>query len=107
MTYPESLPRIRGNKRKFQPGTKAKGTPNHHPMNLSRSQLHLHTSLKGKQKYLINLATYMVMSIPQKFFGTMTSSPSYLTRSSEFKSVFHGESPNITALEHHRSLTIY
>jgi hypothetical protein len=75
-------------------------------MNLSESQLHLHTGLKGKQKYLIDLAMCMVMSIPLKLFRTMTDNLSFLTRSSEFKSVFHGESPNIAILEHCRSLTI-
>jgi hypothetical protein len=101
MTYPESMPRIRGNKRKYQPGIKAKGKPNHRPMNLSGFQLHLHTSLKGKQKYLIDLAMCMVMSIPLKFFRTMTSNLSFQTRSSKFESVFCGESPNIAILEHH------
>jgi hypothetical protein len=106
MTYPESLPRIKGNKRKFQPGIKVKGTLNHCLRNLNGLQLHLHAGLKGKQKYLTNLAMCMVMSIPLKFFGTMTSSLSFLTRSSEFKNVFCGESPNIVILEHHRSPTI-
>jgi hypothetical protein len=49
----------------------------------------------------------MVMNVPLKFYGTMTSSLSFLTRSSEFKSVFRGESPNIATLEHRRSPTIY
>jgi hypothetical protein len=106
MMYPESLPRIRGNKRKFQPGIKAKGALNHRLMNLSGFLFHLHASLKGKQKYLTDLAMCMVMSVPLKFFGTMTSSLSFLTRSSEFKSVFHGESPNIAILEHCQSPTI-
>jgi hypothetical protein len=107
MTYPKSMPRIRGNKRKFQPGIKAKGEPNHCPMNLSRFQLHLHTGLKGKQKYLINLAMCMVISVPLKFFRTMTSNLSFLTRSSKFKNEFRGKSLNIVTLEHCRSPTIY
>jgi hypothetical protein len=105
--YPESLLRIRGNKRKFQPGIKAKGVQNHRPMNLSGIQLHLHAGLEGKQKYLIDLAMCMVMSVPLKFYRTMTSNLSFQTRSSGFKSVFHGKSLNIAALEHRRSLTIY
>jgi hypothetical protein len=107
MTYPKSLPRIRGNKRKFRPGIKAKGAPNHCLMNLSGSPFHLHAGLKGKQKYLIDLAMCTVMNVPPKFFGTMTSNLSFQTRSSEFKSMFYGESLNIAALEHCRSLTIY
>jgi hypothetical protein len=67
MTYPESLPRIRGNKRKFQPGTKAKGKLNHRLMNLSRFPFLPHASLKGKQKYLIDLAMCMVMNVSLKF----------------------------------------
>jgi hypothetical protein len=107
MMYPESLLKIRGNKRKFQPGIKAKGELNRRPMNLSRFPFHLHAGLKGKHKYLTDLAMCMVISIPLKFFGTMTGSLSFLTRSSEFKSVFRGESPNIATLEHCRSPTIY
>jgi hypothetical protein len=106
MTYPESLPRIRGNKGKFRLGIKAKGALNHRPMNLSGCQLHLLAGLKGKQKYLIDLAMYMVTSVPLKFYGTMTSNLSFLTRSSEFRSVFHGESPNIATLEHCKSPTM-
>jgi hypothetical protein len=106
MTYPESLPKIRGNKRKFHPGIKAKGAPNHRPMNLSGLPLHLHAGLKGKQKYLVDLAMCMVMSVPLKFYGTMTSNLSFQTRSSEFKSVFRGESPNTAIIEHRRSPTI-
>jgi hypothetical protein len=103
MTYPESLPKIRGNKRKFHPGIKAKGKLNHRPMNLSGLPLHLHAGLKGKQKYLIDLAMCMVMNVPLKFYGTMTSSLSFLTRSSEFVTEFRGESPNIEMSEHRRS----
>jgi hypothetical protein len=106
MTYPESLPKIRGNKRKFHPGIKAKGELYHRPMNLSRFPFHLHAGLKGKQKYLTDLAMYMVMNVPLKFYGTMTSSLSFLTRSSEFKSVFRGESPNTAIIELRRSPTI-
>jgi hypothetical protein len=106
MTYPESLPKIRGNKRKFRLGIKAKGEPNHRPMNLSGFPSHLHAGLKGKQKYLTDLAMYMVMNVPLKFFGTMTSNLSFLTRSSEFVTEFHGESLNIEMSEHRRSPTI-
>jgi hypothetical protein len=106
MTYPESLPKIRGNKRKFHPGIKAKGAPNHRPMNLSGFPFHLHAGLKGKQKYLVDLAMCMVMNVPLKFFGTMTSSLSFLARSSEFVTEFRGESPNIKISEHCRSPTI-
>jgi hypothetical protein len=67
MTYPESLPKIRGNKRKFQPGIKAKGAQNHCLMNLSGFPFHLHAGLKGKQKYLIDQTMCMVINIPLKF----------------------------------------
>jgi hypothetical protein len=106
MTYPESLPKIRGNKRKFHPGIKAKGALNHCPMNLSGFPFHLHASLKGKQKYLTDLAMCTVMNVPLKFYGTMTSNLSFLTRSSKFVTKFRGESPNIEMSEHRRSLTI-
>jgi hypothetical protein len=106
MMYPKSLPKIRGNKRKFHPGIKAKGALNHHPMNLSKFPFHLHAGLKGKQKYLIDLAMYTVMNVPLKFYRTMTSSLSFLTRSSEFVTEFHGESLNIEMSEHRRSPTI-
>jgi hypothetical protein len=106
MTYPEFLPRIRGNKGKFHHGIKAKGKQNHRPMNLSGNLLHLLAGLKGKQKYLIDLAMCMVTSVPLKFYRTMTSNLSFLTRSNVFRSVFRGESPNIAALEHRRSPTI-
>jgi hypothetical protein len=106
MTYPESLPKIRGNKRKFQPGIKAKGELNHCLMNLSGLQLHLHAGLKGKPKYLTDLAMCMVMNVPLRYFGTMTSSLSFLTRSSKFKSMFRGKSPNTATIEHRRSPTI-
>jgi hypothetical protein len=48
MTYPESLLRIRGNKRMFQPGIKAKGAPNHRLMNLSGFLFHLPSPLVSK-----------------------------------------------------------
>jgi hypothetical protein len=107
MMYPESLPRIRGNKRKFRPGIKAKGVLNRHPMNLRGFLLNLHAGLKGNQKYLTDLAMYTETSVPLRSFGTMTNSPSFQTRSSEFKSVFCGESPNIAKLEHRISPTMY
>jgi hypothetical protein len=106
MTYPKSLPRIRGNKGKFQPGIKAKGVLNHHPMNLSGFLFHLHTGLRGKQKYLIDLAMCTVMNVPPKFFRTMKSNLSFQTRSSKFRSEFRGESLNIAILEHCKSPTI-
>jgi ubiquitin-protein ligase len=106
MTYPESLPKIRGNKRKFHPGIKAKGELNHRPMNLSGLQFHLHAGLKGKQKYLTDLAMCTVMNVPLKFFGTMTDNLSFQTRSSEFVTEFRGESPNIEMSEHRQSPTI-
>jgi hypothetical protein len=107
MTYPESLPKIRGNKKKCLPGIKAKDVLNYHLMNLSRFPFHLHTSLKGKQKYQIDLAMCMVINIPLKFYGTMTSSLSFLTRNSKFVTKFCGKSPNIEMSEHRRFLMIY
>jgi hypothetical protein len=67
MMYPESLLRIRGNKRKFHPGIRAKSMLNHRLMNLSGFPFHLHAGLKGKQKYLIDLAMCMVTNDPLKF----------------------------------------